>query len=90
MRRSFKNIPVLDYLVKTFANGRFVSTRRHTATGGLSGGDRSALDKLLLVSGEVHQLAHRYMSRERSDHTLQTTTLVAELITRMEGNSSET
>lgn len=44
-----------------------------------SDGDRSALDKLLrLVSGELHQLAHRYMSRERSNHTLQTTALVNE------------
>ena len=44
-----------------------------------SEGNRSALDKLLpLVSGELHQLAHRYMSREREDHTLQTTALVNE------------
>ena len=44
-----------------------------------SEGDRSALEKLLpLVSGELHQLAHRYMSREREDHTLQTTALVNE------------
>lgn len=44
-----------------------------------SEGDRSALEKLLpLVSGELHQLAHRYMSHEREDHTLQTTALVNE------------
>jgi RNA polymerase sigma-70 factor (ECF subfamily) len=44
-----------------------------------SDGDRSALDKLLpLVEGELHRLAHRYMSRERQDHTLQTTALVNE------------
>lgn len=42
-------------------------------------GDRSALDKLLpLVEGELHRLAHRYMSHERQDHTLQTTALVNE------------
>ena len=42
-------------------------------------GDRSALDELLpLVAGELHRLAHRYMSRERQDHTLQTTALVNE------------
>lgn len=42
-------------------------------------GDRSALDQLLpLVEGELHRLAHRYMSRERPDHTLQTTALVNE------------
>jgi RNA polymerase sigma factor, sigma-70 family/RNA polymerase sigma factor, TIGR02999 family len=44
-----------------------------------SDGDRSALDKLLpLVEGELHRLAHRYMSHEREDHTLQTTALVNE------------
>jgi RNA polymerase sigma factor (TIGR02999 family) len=44
-----------------------------------SDGDRSALDKLLpLVEGELHRLAHRYMSHERADHTLQTTALVNE------------
>src|SRR6476659_6675152 len=44
-----------------------------------SDGDRSALDKLLpLVEGELHRLAHRYMSHERKDHTLQTTALVNE------------
>jgi RNA polymerase sigma factor (TIGR02999 family) len=44
-----------------------------------SDGDGSALEKLLpLVEGELHQLAHRYMSRERQDHTLQTTALVNE------------
>ena len=32
----------------------------------------------LLVEGELHRLAHRYMSRERQDHTLQTTALVNE------------
>jgi len=44
-----------------------------------SEGDRSALDSLLpLVEGELHRLAHRYMSHERQDHTLQTTALVNE------------
>lgn len=44
-----------------------------------SDGDRSALDKLLpLVERELHRLAHRYMSHERKDHTLQTTALVNE------------
>jgi len=34
-------------------------------------GDHSALEKLLpLVEDELHQLAHSYMSRERSNHTL--------------------
>ena len=44
-----------------------------------SHGDRSALDKLLpLVEDELHRLAHRYMSHERGNHTLQTTALVNE------------
>ena len=44
-----------------------------------SEGDRSALDRLLpLVEDELHLLAHRYMSNERKDHTLQTTALVNE------------
>ena len=49
-----------------------------------SGGDRSALDQLLpLVEEELHRLAHRYMSRERPDHTLQTTALVNEAYVRL-------
>jgi RNA polymerase sigma-70 factor (ECF subfamily) len=44
-----------------------------------SGGDQAALDELLpLVEEELRRLAHRYMSRERPDHTLQTTALVNE------------
>jgi len=44
-----------------------------------SHGDSSALDKLLpLVEGELHRLAHHYMSHERGNHTLQTTALVNE------------
>lgn len=44
-----------------------------------SEGDQSALDELLpLVEAELHRLAHRYMSHERGNHTLQTTALVNE------------
>jgi RNA polymerase sigma factor (TIGR02999 family) len=44
-----------------------------------SDGDREALDQLLpLVERELHRLAHHYMSRERPDHTLQTSALVNE------------
>ena len=44
-----------------------------------SEGDGSALERLLpLVEDELHRLAHRYMNRERKDHTLQTTALVNE------------
>ena len=40
-------------------------------------GDAQALDKLIpLVQPVLQQLAHRYMSRERPGHTLQTTVLV--------------
>jgi len=42
-------------------------------------GSREALDKLLpLVYNELRRLAHSYLSRERPDHTLQTTALVHE------------
>ena len=44
-----------------------------------SDGDTAALAKLLpLVQAALHRLAHRYMSHERNDHTLQTTALVNE------------
>ena len=42
-------------------------------------GDRSALNELTpLVYDALRRLAHRHMSRERPDHTLQTTALVNE------------
>jgi len=42
-------------------------------------GDRSVLDQLTpLVYNELRRLAHRHMSGERPDHTLQTTALVNE------------
>lgn len=41
------------------------------------GGDPAALEKLIpLVQPALQQLAHRYMSKERPGHTLQTTILV--------------
>jgi RNA polymerase sigma factor (TIGR02999 family) len=44
-----------------------------------SKGDQEALNKLIpLVYDELHKLASRYLRRERSDHTLQTTALVHE------------
>jgi RNA polymerase sigma factor (TIGR02999 family) len=49
-----------------------------------SDGDRSVLDRLIpLVERELHQLAHRYLSRERPGHTLQTTALVNEAYLRL-------
>ena len=44
-----------------------------------SEGDQEALNKLIpLVYDELHKLASRYLRRERSDHTLQTTAVVHE------------
>jgi RNA polymerase sigma factor (TIGR02999 family) len=47
-------------------------------------GDESALDRLMpLVYGELHRLAHRYMTREKAGHILQTTALVNEAYLRL-------
>jgi RNA polymerase sigma factor (TIGR02999 family) len=49
-----------------------------------SRGDNAALDELYrIVYDELHRLAHRYMSRESADHTLQTTALVNEAYLRL-------
>jgi len=49
-----------------------------------SKGDKTALDKLFpLVERELHRLAHSYMRKEKSDHTLQTTALVNEAYLRL-------
>ena len=49
-----------------------------------SAGDEQALDKLApLVYQELHRTAHRYMARENSGHTLQTTALVNEVYLRL-------
>lgn len=49
-------------------------------------GDSYATDRLLeVVYSELHKLASRYMSGERSDHTLQTTGLVHEAYLRLFG-----
>jgi RNA polymerase sigma-70 factor, ECF subfamily len=49
-----------------------------------SAGDEQALDKLApLVYEELHRTAHRYMARENSGHTLQTTALVNEVYLRL-------
>jgi RNA polymerase sigma factor (TIGR02999 family) len=49
-----------------------------------SNGDKTALDKLMpLIHEELRRLAHHYMSRERSGHTLQTTALVNEAYLRL-------
>jgi RNA polymerase sigma factor (TIGR02999 family) len=49
-------------------------------------GDRAALEKVTrLVYEELRRLAHRYMSSQRADHTLQTTALVNEAYLRLAG-----
>jgi RNA polymerase sigma-70 factor (ECF subfamily) len=47
-------------------------------------GDDGALGRLIpIVQQELHRLAHRCMSREKPDHTLQTTALVNEVYLRL-------
>lgn len=47
-------------------------------------GDDHALEKLIpLIQPELQRLAHRYMSRERAGHTLQTTALVNDAYLRL-------
>src|SRR5438045_1407432 len=49
-----------------------------------SNGDKTALNKLMpLIYDELRQLARHYMSRERPEHTLQTTALVNEAYVRL-------
>ena len=53
-----------------------------------SGGDRSALDRLIpLVHAELRRIARRQMSLERADHTLQATALVNEAYVRLAGDA---
>jgi RNA polymerase sigma factor (TIGR02999 family) len=63
----------------------------HEVTGLLrqwQAGDATALDKLTpLIADALHRLAHRYMSRERPGHVLQTTALVNEAFVRLVGNA---
>ena len=54
-----------------------------------SDGKAAAFEKLVpLVYEELHRLAHRYMRRERSDHTLQTSALVNEAYLRLVGTKN--
>src|SRR5687767_14415636 len=49
-----------------------------------SGGDQTALDKLMpLVYEELHQLAHQHMRREKAGHLLQTSALINEAYVRL-------
>src|SRR4030095_4463448 len=66
------------------------STRQEVTQllGDWSGGDEGALEKLFpLVHPELHRLAHRYMSRERAGHTLQTTAIINEAYLRLVDNT---
>jgi RNA polymerase sigma factor (TIGR02999 family) len=47
-------------------------------------GDQAAFEQLTpLIYDELHRLAHHYMGREQSSHTLQTTALVNEAYVRL-------
>ncbi|MEO6393909.1 MAG: sigma-70 family RNA polymerase sigma factor [Pyrinomonadaceae bacterium] len=49
-------------------------------------GDQAALDRLMpLVYGELRRLAHGYMNRQRTEHTLQTTALIHEAYLKLVG-----
>ena len=51
-----------------------------------SEGDERAFDRLIpLVYGELHRMAHRYLTRERGDHSMQATGLVNEVCVRLLG-----
>lgn len=51
-------------------------------------GDAEALPALLpIVYQELHAIAHRYLRRERPDHTLQSTALVHEAYLRLVGQN---
>lgn len=52
-------------------------------------GDKAALDRLTpLVYDEIRRIAHRYVQRERDDHTLQTSALVNEAYLRLAGSTN--
>jgi RNA polymerase sigma factor (TIGR02999 family) len=53
-----------------------------------SNGDEGALGKLFpLMHPELHRLAHHYMSRERTGHTLQTTAVLNEAYLQLVDNT---
>lgn len=54
-------------------------------------GNHKALDKLMpLIYAELRRIAHRYMRKERANHTLQTTALVGEAFLKLLGNHNAT
>jgi RNA polymerase sigma-70 factor, ECF subfamily len=55
-----------------------------------SGGEEEALEKLMpLVYDQLHGMAKRYMSRQSSGHTLQTTALIHEAYLKLAGGRGE-
>ncbi|MEO7156648.1 MAG: sigma-70 family RNA polymerase sigma factor [Vicinamibacterales bacterium] len=73
----------------TSSHRRYPDVSRHSATPTdllirWGAGDESALRELVpLVHREMHQIARRYMARERVGHTLQATALVNETFVRL-------
>lgn len=81
-------VPFWSRVPRLLVGGCFVSpSSTHEVTGLLrawTAGDRQALDRLTsIVYGDLHRLAHRYMTRERTGHTLQTTALINEVFMRL-------
>jgi RNA polymerase sigma-70 factor (ECF subfamily) len=79
---------VLDLGFKSSRHaGEVMAASRHQVTELLrqwKSGDEEALDKLTpLIYDELHRLAHQFISRERTGHTLQTTALVNEAYLRL-------
>jgi RNA polymerase sigma-70 factor, ECF subfamily len=59
-------------------------TNAATLLGALDvGNDKAVADLVVSLYSELHSLASRYLQRERSDHTLQTTALVHEAYLRL-------
>ena len=65
-------------------HARSLDKRDYRTAARLAPRDQSALERLVpLVEAELHLLAHRYLTRERPGHTLQTTALVNEAYMRL-------
>lgn len=79
----------LAYVLVETALLPITMTRDHKITELLqawSNGDSQALEQLVpLVDDQLRRIAHAYMLRERSGHTLQTTALVNEALIRLIG-----
>lgn len=79
--RSENQSTVLQCAASSSLHDAAYSTRKEVAQlpGDWSGADKRVREKLVpLVQLELHRLAHRYMSRERTGHTLQITAILNE------------